>query len=64
MYREPGRCSDKQATSVFYENIMDERGCLDYTHAALTLNKAMVMKRLAGVPLDQRILYVMRSCFS
>ena len=43
-------------TSVFYENMKDERGRLDYTRAALALNKTM--KKLKDIPFDQRILYI------
>ncbi|KAG8217995.1 hypothetical protein J3R82DRAFT_6185 [Butyriboletus roseoflavus] len=45
-------------TSVFYENMINERGRLDYTRAALALNRTLTMKKLADVPFDQRILYV------
>ncbi|KAG8218000.1 hypothetical protein J3R82DRAFT_6192 [Butyriboletus roseoflavus] len=45
-------------TSVFYDNMKDKRGRLDYTRAALALNRTMTMKKLADVPFDQRILYV------
>ena len=43
-------------TSLFYENMKDESGCLDYTRAALALNKTM--KKLVDIPFDQRILYI------
>ena len=43
-------------TSVFYDNMKDEHGRLDYTRAALALNRTM--KRLVGIPFDQRILYI------
>ena len=43
-------------TSLFYENMKDESGCLDHTRAALSLNKTM--KKLVDIPFDQRILYI------
>ena len=43
-------------TSAFYENMIDECGCLDYTRAALALNKTI--EELVGVPFDQRFLYI------
>ena len=43
-------------TSVFYDNMIDEHGRLDYTRAALALNRTM--KKLVGIPFDQRILYI------
>ncbi|KAG8218942.1 hypothetical protein J3R82DRAFT_4650 [Butyriboletus roseoflavus] len=42
-------------TSVFYDNMMDESGHLDYTRAALALNKTM---KLVDIPFDQYILYI------
>ncbi|KAG8218011.1 hypothetical protein J3R82DRAFT_6203 [Butyriboletus roseoflavus] len=56
-------------TSVFYGNMIDERGRLDYTRAAFALNRTMTMKKVGGctnlingssidVPFDQHILYV------
>ncbi|KAG8217989.1 hypothetical protein J3R82DRAFT_6163 [Butyriboletus roseoflavus] len=42
-------------TSVFYDNMIDEHGRLDYTRAALALNRTM---KTVDVPFDQRILYV------
>ncbi|KAG8217993.1 hypothetical protein J3R82DRAFT_6176 [Butyriboletus roseoflavus] len=41
-------------TSVFYDNMIDKHGCLNYTHS--TLNR--MMKKLVDVPFDQQILYV------
>ena len=44
-------------TSVFYDNMIDASGRLDYTRAALALNRTM--KKLVDiVPFDQRILYI------
>ena len=43
-------------TSVFYDNVIDESGRLDYTRAALALNRTM--KKLKDIPFDQRILYI------
>ena len=43
-------------TSVFYDNMVDESGRLDYTRAALALNRTM--QKLVDIPFDQRILYI------
>ena len=43
-------------TSVFYDNMVDESGRLDYSRAALALNRTM--KKLVDIPFDQRILYI------
>ena len=43
-------------TSVFYENMKNESGNLDYTRAALALNRTM--KKLVDIPFDQRVLYI------
>ncbi|KAG8216362.1 hypothetical protein J3R82DRAFT_6443 [Butyriboletus roseoflavus] len=43
-------------TSMFYDNMKDECGRLDYTRAALALNRTM--KKLVHIPFDQRILYI------
>ncbi|KAG8217021.1 hypothetical protein J3R82DRAFT_7337 [Butyriboletus roseoflavus] len=40
-------------TSVFYDNMLDEGGRLDYTRAALELNRTM--KKLVDIPLEQNI---------
>ncbi|KAN0094931.1 CHAT domain containing protein [Tylopilus felleus] len=42
-------------TSTFYKHMVDESGRLDYTRAALALNRTM---RSVDVPFDQRILYI------
>ena len=43
-------------TSMFYDNMKDASGCLDYTRAALALNRTM--SKLVDIPFDQRILYI------
>ena len=43
-------------TSIFYDNMKNESGCLDHTRAALALNRTM--KKLVNIPFDQRILYI------
>jgi CHAT domain-containing protein/tetratricopeptide (TPR) repeat protein len=43
-------------TSTFYKHMVDASGRLDYTRAALALNKTM--KSVHNVPFDQRILYI------
>ena len=43
-------------TSAFYDNMIDECGCLDYTRAALALNKTI--EELVDIPFDQRFLYI------
>ncbi|KAG8218161.1 hypothetical protein J3R82DRAFT_3709 [Butyriboletus roseoflavus] len=43
-------------TSAFYGNMVDDSGRLDYTRAALALNRTM--KKLVDIPFDQRILYI------
>ncbi|KAG8215519.1 hypothetical protein J3R82DRAFT_9167 [Butyriboletus roseoflavus] len=45
-----------KVTSMFYDNIVDERGRPDYARAALALNKTM--KNLVDIPFDQCILYI------
>ena len=45
-----------EITSLFYDNVIDECGRLDYTRAALALNR--VVRKLADIPFDQRILYI------
>ena len=42
-------------TSTFYKHMVDESGRLDYTRAALALNRTM---KSVDVPFDQRILYI------
>ena len=42
--------------STFYDNMVDECGCLDYTRAALALNKTI--EELVDIPFDQRFLYI------
>ncbi|KAG8218910.1 hypothetical protein J3R82DRAFT_4592 [Butyriboletus roseoflavus] len=42
-------------TSVFYDNMKEEFGRLDYARAALALNRTM---KLVDIPFDQRILYI------
>lgn len=42
--------------SMFYDQMVDEEGRLDHTRAAFALNGTM--KKLADLPLDQRIVYV------
>ncbi|KAH0835025.1 TPR-like protein, partial [Lanmaoa asiatica] len=42
-------------TSMFYDNMKDESGCLDHTRAAFALHKTM---RELDIPFDQRILYI------
>ena len=42
--------------SVFYDNMIDESGHLDFTHVALALNRTM--KKLKDIPFDQHILYI------
>ena len=42
-------------TSTFYRHMVDESGRLDYTRAALALNRTM---RSVDVPFDQRIFYI------
>ena len=43
-------------TSAFYDNMIKECGCLDYTHAALALNRAI--EESTDIPLDLRVLYI------
>ncbi|KAH0827064.1 hypothetical protein J3R83DRAFT_4748, partial [Lanmaoa asiatica] len=42
-------------TSMFYDHMVDESGCLDHTRAAFALHKTM---KKVKIPFDQRILYV------
>ncbi|KAH0838884.1 hypothetical protein J3R83DRAFT_7311 [Lanmaoa asiatica] len=42
-------------TSMFYDHMVDESGCLDHTRAAFALHKTM---KKVDIPFDQRILYV------
>ena len=42
-------------TSTFYKHMMDESGRLDYSRAALALNRTM---KSVNVPFDQQILYI------
>ncbi|KAF8122050.1 TPR-like protein [Boletus edulis] len=42
-------------SSTFYRHMVDESGRLDYTRAALALNKTM---KSVNIPFDQRILYI------
>ena len=43
-------------TSAFYDNMIKECGCLDYTHAALALNRTI--EESTDIPLDLRVLYI------
>ena len=43
-------------TSAFYGNMIDECGRLDYTHAALALNRTI--EESVDIPLDLRVLYI------
>ena len=43
-------------TSAFYENMIDECGCLDYTRAAVALNRTI--EESVDIPFDQRFLYI------
>ena len=43
-------------TSAFYDNMIDECGCLDYTRAAVALNKTI--EESVDIPLDLRVLYI------
>ena len=43
-------------TSAFYDNMIDECGCLDYTRAALALNRTI--EESVDIPLDLRVLYI------
>ena len=43
-------------TSAFYDNMIKECGCLDYTHAALALNRTI--EESTNIPLDLRVLYI------
>ena len=43
-------------TSAFYDNMINECGCLDYTRAALALNRTI--EESADIPLDLRVLYI------
>ncbi|KAH0827381.1 hypothetical protein J3R83DRAFT_4034 [Lanmaoa asiatica] len=45
-----------EITSMFYDHMVDECGCLDHTRAAFALNRTM--KKVVDIPFDQRILYV------
>ena len=45
----------EKITSMFYENMVDASGHLDYTRAAFALHKTM---HLAKIPFDQRILFI------
>ena len=42
--------------SAFYDNMIDECGCLDYTRAAFALNKTI--EESVDIPFDQRFLYI------
>ena len=43
-------------TSAFYDNMIDECGCLDYTRAAFALNRTI--EESVDIPFDQRFLYI------
>ena len=43
-------------TSAFYDNMIHECGCLDYTRAALALHRTI--EESADIPLDLRVLYI------
>ena len=43
-------------TSRFYDNMIGECGCLDYTRAALALNRTI--KESVDIPFDLRFIYI------
>ncbi|KAG2099612.1 CHAT domain-containing protein [Suillus discolor] len=44
--------------SGFYENLIDDSGRLDCTHAAMALHKALKKLRRSDIPLEQQIVFV------